>query len=196
MYIQQEWDTAKEKHVWCFQFKRDRCEPRHEKTCFSNMRTKGADQPAHPHSLISTFFVCCLDSIIPLVSISEISRVYLASVTAQTGLSLPWSQTPKISFLVMRLMSNCLMFHSFIVNMYTSLILLMTFHSPLPLSLPAAGQHEHTATSILFFIRKPLTYILNLIQNKNCLCVSFENNDADQPAHLHSLNSAFYWLLR
>ena len=32
---------------------------------------KGADQPAHPCSLISTFVVHCLDSIIPLVSISE-----------------------------------------------------------------------------------------------------------------------------
>ena len=54
---------------------------------------KGADQPAHPRSLISTFVVCCLDSIIPLVSISEISSLYLASVAAQAGLSLPWSQT-------------------------------------------------------------------------------------------------------
>ena len=36
---------------------------------------KGTDQPAHPHSLISTFVVRCLDSIIPLVSISEISRL-------------------------------------------------------------------------------------------------------------------------
>ena len=34
---------------------------------------KGADQPAHLHSLISAFVVCCLDSIITLVSISEIS---------------------------------------------------------------------------------------------------------------------------
>ena len=33
---------------------------------------KGADQPAHPRSLISAFVVRCLDSIIPLVSISEI----------------------------------------------------------------------------------------------------------------------------
>ena len=28
---------------------------------------KGADQPVHPHSLISTFIVCCLDSRIPLL---------------------------------------------------------------------------------------------------------------------------------
>ena len=32
---------------------------------------KGADQPEHPHSLISTFVVHCLDSIIPLLTISD-----------------------------------------------------------------------------------------------------------------------------
>ena len=36
---------------------------------------KGADQPAHPRSLISTFVVRCLDSIVPPVSISEISSL-------------------------------------------------------------------------------------------------------------------------
>ena len=41
---------------------------------------KGADQPAHPRSLPSTFVVRCLDSIIPLVSMSGISSLYLASV--------------------------------------------------------------------------------------------------------------------
>ena len=49
---------------------------------------KGADQPAHPCSLISTFVVRCLDSMILLVSISEISSFYLASVAAQAGLCL------------------------------------------------------------------------------------------------------------
>ena len=49
-------------------------------TSFENLfyayaNKKGADQPAHPRSLISTFVVRCLDSIIPLVSISEISRL-------------------------------------------------------------------------------------------------------------------------
>ena len=64
---------------------------------------KGTDQPVHPRSLISAFVVCCLDSIIPLVSISEISSLHLASVAEQAGLSLSWSQTPKTGFLVMRL---------------------------------------------------------------------------------------------
>ena len=38
-------------------------------------KNKGADQPAHPHSLISAFIIPCLDSIIPLVFISKISRL-------------------------------------------------------------------------------------------------------------------------
>ena len=59
---------------------------------------KGADQPAHPRSLISTFAVRCLDSIIPLVSISEISSRYLASIAEQTGLSLTWSDIPEDRF--------------------------------------------------------------------------------------------------
>ena len=59
---------------------------------------KGADQPAHPHSLINAFVVRCLDSIIPLDSIAEISRVELASVAAQTGLCQAWSETPEDTF--------------------------------------------------------------------------------------------------
>ena len=51
---------------------------------------KGADQPAHLHSLNSAFVVRCLDSIIPLVSKSEISSHYLASVAAYAGLSITW----------------------------------------------------------------------------------------------------------
>ena len=47
-------------------------EPRHEKTCLSYANNKGTDQLAHPRSLVSTSVVRCLDSIIPLVSITEI----------------------------------------------------------------------------------------------------------------------------
>ena len=64
---------------------------------------KGADQPAHPRSLISAFVVRCLDSIIHLVSISEISSLYLPSVAEQVGLCVPWSQTLKTGILLMRL---------------------------------------------------------------------------------------------
>ena len=60
----------------------------------------GTDQPAHSCSLIRAFVVRCLDSTIPLVSISEISSLYLAFVAEQAGLSQPWSQTLKTSFLV------------------------------------------------------------------------------------------------
>ena len=51
-------------------------EPGHAKMCLMPYaNNKGADQPAHPRSLISTFVVRCLDSIMPLVSISEISKL-------------------------------------------------------------------------------------------------------------------------
>ena len=64
---------------------------------------KGADQPAHPRSLISAFVARCLNSMISLVFISEIVSVNLSSVAVQAGLSLPWSQTLKTGFLVTRL---------------------------------------------------------------------------------------------
>ena len=59
---------------------------------------KGADQPAHPGSLIRALVVHCLDSIIPLVSISKILSLCLSSVAAQASLSLFWSQTSKTGF--------------------------------------------------------------------------------------------------
>ena len=37
--------------------------------------SKGADQPAHPRSLISTFVVRSLDSMIPVVAMYKISRL-------------------------------------------------------------------------------------------------------------------------
>ena len=65
--------------------------PSQEKTCFCHKRTTKAlirlRGSAHPCSLISAFVVRCLDSIIPLVSTSKISSLYLASVAAQAGLS-------------------------------------------------------------------------------------------------------------
>ena len=64
----------------------------------SHANNKGADQPVHPRSLISAFVVHCLDSIISLVSIAEISRLKLASVAVQDGLCLAWSETPEDTF--------------------------------------------------------------------------------------------------
>ena len=80
-----------------------RYEPRHEKTCFAYAHNKGADQPAHLRSLISTFVVRCLGSIKPVFSISKILSLYLASVAARAGVRLAWSQTPKTCFLFTRL---------------------------------------------------------------------------------------------
>ena len=59
---------------------------------------KGADQPAHPCSLISTFVVCCVDSTIPLLAIYDISKLWQVSVAEQVSLSLIWSQTLKTGF--------------------------------------------------------------------------------------------------
>ena len=64
----------------------------------SYANNKGADQPAHPRSLISTFVVRCLDSVMSLVSVTKISSLMLASVAEQVGLSLTWSETPKDTF--------------------------------------------------------------------------------------------------
>ena len=49
-------------------------------------------------SLSSAFVVRCLDSIISLDSIAEISRLYLVSVAAQADLCLAWSVTPEDTF--------------------------------------------------------------------------------------------------
>ena len=59
---------------------------------------KGADQPAHPRSLISAFVVRSVDSIISLVSRSEISRFWLVSVAEQAGLNVTRSQTSEDTF--------------------------------------------------------------------------------------------------
>ena len=73
--------------------------PGYAKTCLMPYaNNKGADQPAHPRSLISAFVVRSLDSIISLVSRSEISRFSLVFVAAQAGLNLNWSQTPEDTF--------------------------------------------------------------------------------------------------
>ena len=64
----------------------------------SYTNNKGADQPAHPRSLIRAFVVRCLDSVISLDSIAKISRLLLDSVAVQAGLCLAWSETPKDMF--------------------------------------------------------------------------------------------------
>ena len=61
----------------------------------SYANNKGADQSAHPQSLISIFVARCLDSVMSLVSVTKISTIMLASVAEQASLSLAWSETPE-----------------------------------------------------------------------------------------------------
>ena len=73
--------------------------PHHEKTCLMPYASdKGADQPAHSHSLISAFVVHCFDSMITILAKSKISRLYLVSVAEQIGLSQPWWHTTEDRF--------------------------------------------------------------------------------------------------
>ena len=57
------------------------------------MNNKGADQPVHPHSLISTFVIPLLESIISRLGRSDISIFQLVSVAEQAGLNLTLSET-------------------------------------------------------------------------------------------------------
>ena len=71
------------------------------KTCLMPYENnKGADQLAHPRSLISIFVVCSLDSIMSVDTMCKISSIQVASVAEQVSLSLTWSQSPKTGFLV------------------------------------------------------------------------------------------------
>ena len=77
--------------------------PKREKTClwrFAN--NKGADQPAHPRSLISAFVILLLESTISRLPTSEISNFQLVYIAEETGLSLAFSETPKTGFVTSR----------------------------------------------------------------------------------------------
>ena len=62
----------------------------------------GADQPAHPGSLISAFVISFLESIICKLATDEISIFWLVSVAEETGLKLALSETPNAGFLTTR----------------------------------------------------------------------------------------------
>ena len=62
------------------------------------VNNKGADQPAHPCSLISTFVVPCLNSTICTLAIAKVSKFWLVSVAEQAGLSLTWLKIPEDTF--------------------------------------------------------------------------------------------------
>ena len=53
---------------------------------------KGADQPVHPHRLISTFVICLLESFISKLASSEISIFWLVSVAEDTDLNFVLSE--------------------------------------------------------------------------------------------------------
>ena len=59
---------------------------------------KGADQPAHLRSLISTFVVHCLDSTICILALSKVSRFQLVSLIEQAGLNLTLMKIPEDTF--------------------------------------------------------------------------------------------------
>ena len=63
-----------------------------------NVNNKGADQPVHPRSLLSTFVLRCLDSMICTTALSKVSRFYIVSVAEQAGLNLTWSKIPEDTF--------------------------------------------------------------------------------------------------
>ena len=56
-----------------------------ENVFMSYANNKGADQPAHPRSLISAFVVRCLDSVMSLVSVTKMSSRVLASFCSWAG---------------------------------------------------------------------------------------------------------------
>ena len=64
----------------------------------SYANNKDADQPAHPRSLISTFVVRCLDSMICILAVSKVGVFLLASVAEQAGLNLTWSKISEDTF--------------------------------------------------------------------------------------------------
>ena len=54
---------------------------------------KGADQPAHPHSLINAFAIRAIESIISRHITSEFLIFYVVSVAMETGLIMTLSET-------------------------------------------------------------------------------------------------------
>ena len=74
-----------------------------EKTClWWFVNNKGADQPVHPRSLISTFVIRLLESTISRLAMSEISIFELVSVHEQADLNFTFSEPLKTDFLATR----------------------------------------------------------------------------------------------
>ena len=73
------------------------------KPAFCICENKGADQLCGNRTTDQRLCFRYIDSIIPLLSKSEISSLYPSSVTVQPGLCRTWSETPKTGFLRTRL---------------------------------------------------------------------------------------------
>ena len=77
--------------------------PQRQKTCLRGFANNtGADQSAHPHSLISAFVIHFLENIICRHDSGEISIFLLVSVAEVTGLKFALSESPKTGFLMTR----------------------------------------------------------------------------------------------
>ena len=77
--------------------------PQREKTCLRGLANNtGADQPAHPRSLISAFVIRLMESIICKLATGDISIFQLVCVAEETGLKLALAETPKTGFLAAR----------------------------------------------------------------------------------------------
>ena len=78
-------------------------ESQRKKTCLRRFaNNKGADQPAHPRSLISAFVIPLLESIISRLATSEISVFWVVSAAEETGLNLTVSESLETGFVATR----------------------------------------------------------------------------------------------
>ena len=74
-----------------------------KKTTFCICENKDTDQLCGNRTADQRLCFRYIDSTIPLLPKSEMSSLSPSSVTAQTGLCLTWSETPKTGFLTTRL---------------------------------------------------------------------------------------------
>ena len=140
-------------------------EPCHEKTCLCHMQPTKAQISLYIRAVWSaTVFIRFLDSIIPVVSTSKISSLYLASMAAQAGLSLTRSQTLNTGFLVMRPM----------YNVYDN-----------------ADIYWHLSTQSLSIATKSSCFKYLSRAMRKCVMSYANNKGTDQPAHPRSLISTF-----
>ena len=72
--------------------------PSRQKAAFVAGEHKDADHPAHSRSLISTFNIHCLESMIYKVGTDKNSKFWLFSVAEQTVLSFAWLEIPQTAF--------------------------------------------------------------------------------------------------